>query len=118
LGLEGEDAAVAVKGAFDVYGASPEFIYRLARVAAGNEVTIRAGPLLEVWSIVDEDSRLRVGLQAGLAFTVPLGSRFAGTLLAGGAVSPSPFTPSQLVENFEPRTLWRRGVAARLEYRL
>ena len=116
LALEGPDAVAAVKGVFDVFGASPELIYRLARVAGSNELLIRAGPLFEVWSIIDEDSKLRMGLQAALAFTVPLGDRFAGTLLGGGAVSPSPFSRTQLTDGFEPRMLWRRGIAVRLEY--
>jgi hypothetical protein len=118
LALEGEEAALAVKGIFDVYSIAPELSYRLVTVGHDVPITLHAGPLVEVWSIVDEGSKTHVGAHGEVSLTVPLGSGLAGTFLAGGAVMPSPFSPEQLIENYEPRTLWRRGVAARLEYRL
>jgi hypothetical protein len=118
LGLEGSDAVVAVKGVFDVYSAAPEIVYRVAHVGTNNQLLVRGGPLFELWSFADEESRVRVGIQAGLSFSVPLGSRFAGTVTGGVGVSPSPFDRDQLIQDFVPRTLWRRGVAARLEYQL
>jgi hypothetical protein len=118
LGLEGRDAVVAVKGVFDVYSAAPEIVYRVVHVGSNNQLLVRGGPLVEAWSFADEESRVRVGIQAGLSFTVPLGSRFAGTITGGVAVSASPFEQDQLLAGYVTRTLWRRGLAARLEYRL
>jgi hypothetical protein len=118
IALVGEGAAVAVNGVFDIYGISPEITYRLARVGGNNELLVHAGPLIEAWSIIDEGTDVHLGVQGGLSLRVPLGGRFAGSLTLGGAVSPSPFKPEQLEQNYEPRTLWRRGVAGRLEYRL
>jgi hypothetical protein len=116
--LEGEDAVVAVKGVFDVYSASPEISYRIASVGPGNQLRLHAGPLLEVWSLIDEGSRTRIGIQGGVSLGIPLGSRFAGSVGAGAAVSPSPFKEGELDPPYELRVLWRRSVTARLEYRL
>jgi hypothetical protein len=118
LGLEGRDAVAAVDGVFEVFSASPEVIYRLARIGRDNPLSIRAGPLFEIWSIMGGDSKTLIGIQGALSLSVPLGTRLAGSVLAEVAVSPSPFARDQLDQGFEPRALWRRGVAARLEYRL
>jgi hypothetical protein len=118
MALEGEGAVAVINGVFDVYSASPEVIYRIAILSAGNELQLRAGPLLEVWNILDEESRTLIGAQGGLSLRVPLSGRFAGLVTAGAAVTPSPFLQNQLDPNFEPRALWRRGVAGRLEYRM
>src|SRR5688572_13553047 len=78
--LEGEDAVVAVKGVFKVYSASPEISYRIASVGPGNQLRLTAGPLLEVWSLIDEESRVRVGIQGAVSLGIPLGGRFAGSV--------------------------------------
>ena len=116
LALEGSDALVAAKGVFSVYAAAPELLYRLGRVAS-NELLLQAGPLFEVWSMLEE-SRTRVGGQAALSLRVPLGARFAAAFTAGIALIPSPFTTDQLDQGFERRALWRRRVAGGLQYRL
>jgi hypothetical protein len=118
LALEGRDALVAAKGVFTMYSAAPEVIYRIATVGAGNQLLFHGGPLFEIWSVTDEDSRSQVGVQAAVSLLVPLGGRLAGTLSAGAAVTPSPFTNEQLDTGFERRPLWRRRVAGGLEYRL
>lgn len=118
MALEGGDAVVAVKGVFDVFGFHPEIVYRIASIGAGNSLLLRGGPLFEVWQIIDEDTKTRVGAQAALSMSVPLGSGFAASVLAGVALTSSPFTLSQIDPNFEPRALWRRGIAGRLEYQL
>jgi hypothetical protein len=118
LALEGSDGAVVLKGVFDVFSASPEIGYRLATVRGENELVLHGGPLIEVWKPLDTEERVLVGFQTNLSFRVPLGSRFSGTLLARGAVTASPFKQEEVSEPYEPRTLWRRGVAGRLEYRL
>lgn len=118
LALEGADALVAVKGVFTVYSAAPEMIYRIATLGTGNRLVLHAGPLFEVWSVVDEPSQTRVGVQSALSLYVPLGGRLAGSLLAGIALTPSPFARDQLDRNFERRALWRRRLSTGFEYRL
>jgi hypothetical protein len=118
LALEGGDGLVAAKGVFDVFGFAPELVYRIASIGSGNSLLLRGGPLVEIWQIIDESTRTRVGAQAALSMSIPLGSGFAASLSAGMALTSSPFTASQIEPDFEPRALWRRGIAGRLEYRL
>jgi hypothetical protein len=118
LALEGTDAVAAIKGVFTVFSVTPEFTYRLATMSAGSRLVLHAGPLAEVWSIRDEESRTRVGIQAALSLRVPLGGRFSASFDAGAAVTPSPFTSDQLETGYEPRALWRRRMAGGLGYRL
>jgi hypothetical protein len=118
LALEGADAVVAAKGVFTVYSVSPEVVYRIAMVGATNQLLVRGGPLFEVWSVIDEESQTRVGAQAAVSLTLPLGGRFTGSVMAGAALIPSPFGEAQLDPSFERRALWRRRLAVGLDYRL
>jgi hypothetical protein len=117
LALEGNDAVVAAKGVFKVYSASPEVTYRIASVGSSNQVRLRVGPLFEVWSVVAQKSRTRVGVQGAASLGIPLGHRFAGALSAGGALIRSPFEDGEL-PGYELRALWRRRFAVGLQYRL
>ena len=118
LALEGTDAIAAVKGVFTVYSVLPEMVYRIAAVGSANQLLVHGGPLFEVWSVVDEDSQTRVGIQGAVSLNLPLGGRFAGSLVAGAALIPSPFGKAQLDPSFERRALWRRRFAVGLDYRL
>ena len=118
LALEGSDAVVAAKGVFTVYSAAPEVVYRIISVGSANRLLVHAGPLFEVWSVVDEGSQTRVGIQSAVSLNVPLGGRFAGSVMAGTALIPSPFSEDQLDPSFERRALWRRRFAVGLDYRL
>ncbi len=118
LALEGTDAVSAVNGVFTVYSALPEVVYRVASVGSANQLLMHGGPLFEVWSVADEDSQTRVGVQGAVSFSVPLGSRFAGSVTAGAALIPSPFGSAQLDPGFERRALWRRRFAIGMSYRL
>ena len=117
LALEGGNAVTAVKGVFTVYSASPDVSYRVASVGSENELRVRVGPLFEVWSIVDEKSRTRIGIQGAASLGMPLGSRFAGVFSAGAAIIPSPFEDGELIA-YDLRALWRRRFAVGLQYRL
>jgi hypothetical protein len=117
LALEGNDAVVAAKGVFTVYSASPEVTYRIASVGLNNQVLVQVGPLFEVWSVVDEESRTRVGVQGAASLGIPLGGRIAGTFSAGVALIPSPFEEGEL-PGYDLRALWRRRFAVGLQYRL
>jgi hypothetical protein len=118
LALEGGDAVVAVKGVFKVFSASPELSYRIASLGPGNELLLHAGPLFEVWSVVDEDSRARIGAQSALSLGIPLGGRLGASLSAGVGLMKSPFARDELDTTYELRALWRRRFAAGLQYRL
>jgi hypothetical protein len=118
LALEGSDAVVAVDGVFDIIGFAPELVYCLVRVGAVNQLRLHAGPLIEIWTVIDEETRVRAGAQATLSFDVPLGSRFGASILAGAALVASPFNEDELEASYELRTLWRRRFALALGYRL
>jgi hypothetical protein len=118
LALEGGDAVVAVKGAFKVFSASPEISYRIAVLGPGNELRLHGGPLVEVWNLIDEGSRARVGAQSSLSLGIPLGGRFGASLSAGAALMRSPFERDELDTNYDLRALWRRRFAVGLQYRL
>ena len=97
---------------------SPEVAYRLATLGPVSELRLHAGPILEIWGIIEEDSKLRLGAQSALSLDIGLGGRFSGAVLAGVALTASPFAGGQLGEGFEPRPLWRRRFAAGLHFRL
>jgi hypothetical protein len=118
LALEGSDAVVAVKDVFTVVSAAPEITYRLTTLGLQNELRLHAGPLFEYWSVEEEDSRTRVGAHGAVSLTLPFGRGFALSLAAYGAVIGSPFEESELLEMYERRALWRRGVSGGLRYRL
>ena len=118
LALEGSDGASVANGIFTVYSASPELVYRIASFASVNRLMLHAGPLFEVWSVLDEGSEARIGIQGALSLRVPLGRRLSGSLIGGAALIGSPFAGNQLDPDFERRALWRRRFAIGLEYRL
>jgi hypothetical protein len=118
LALEGGDAVVAVKGVFKVFSASPELSFRLGSLGPGNELLLHAGPLFEVWSVVDESSRARIGAQSALSLGIPLGGRLGASLSAGVGLMKSPFARDELDTAYDLRALWRRRFAVGLQYRL
>ena len=118
LALEGGDAVVAVKGVFKVFSASPELSYQIASLGPGNDLLLHAGPLFEVWSVVDEDSRARVGGQSALSLGIPLGGRLGASLSAGVGLMKSPFARDELDPAYDLQALWRRRFAVALQYRL
>lgn len=118
IALEGEGAVAAIEGVFTVVSLSPEVVYRLTKLGPANQLRVHVGPLFEIWGIIDEDSQTRVGLQGAVSLDVPLGGRFAGSVLAGAALIASPFEEGLLGAEFETRALWRRRMAVGLQYRL
>jgi hypothetical protein len=118
LGLEGEGAVAAVEGVFTLVSISPEAAYQVASLGPGNRLRLHAGPLFEVWSIIEENSQTRLGFQSAVSLEVPLGGRFGGSVLAGIALTPSPFEAGQLGTDYDRRDLWRRRFAVGLGYRL
>jgi len=118
LGLEGEEAVLAVKGAFTVLGVAPEVNYQLATVGPGNRLLLHLGPLIEFWHPADQEWRTRAGLQGALSLVVPLGVRFGLSLGGNLAVISSPFREDELLDQYSRRPLWRRGFSAGVQYRI
>ncbi len=119
LALEGKEAVVASKGVLEVYGVSPEISLGITRLGPESRVRVYGGPLIELWRLAGEISHVRLGVAAAFGLEVPLGSRLAGTMRAGLAVTPaSPFAQEDLDPSYEPRALWRRTLSASLAYRL
>src|SRR5919107_1141152 len=118
LGLEGPGAVVAAEGAFTVIGVAPEVSYRVATLGPGNRLLVHLGPVLEVWHLVDQEWRVRAGGQAAVSLVVPVGGRIGLTVGGNLAVVSSPFRTEELLNQYDLRPLWRRGVAAGLQYRL
>jgi hypothetical protein len=123
LALEGPDGMVAAEGAFTIVSISPELGVRIATLGPGNELRIHLGPLVEIWDVIDQDSRARLGAQGSLSLDVPLGGRVGGAVRAGIAATPSPYEEGELdlgegAPTYNLRTLWRRSLALGLQYRL
>ena len=118
MALEGSDGLSLANGVFTVYSLAPELLYRIASIGKANRLLIRAGPLLEIWQALDDESEIRLGVHGALALQVPLGWKLEGVLSAGAALIPSPFAENQLDPPFERRPLWRRRFTAGLQYRL
>ena len=118
LALEGPGTVAVVEGVFTLVSLSPEAVYRLTTLGPVTELRLHAGPLFEAWGIIDEDTKVRVGVQSALSLDVPFGHKLAGSMLVGVALTPSPFAAGELGSTFEPRALWRRRFAVGLQYRL
>ena len=118
LALEGDEAVAVVKDALSVYGIDPEVSFRLGRPGPGVAVRAYAGPTLDIWTLPDAGSRVRLGASAALGLEIPFGRRWAGVARVGGAVTASPFDKEDLEVGLERRTLWRREASATLRYRL
>jgi hypothetical protein len=123
VALVGPDVTVSSEGIFKVVSLSPEVVARIATIGPDNQLRIHAGPLFEVWDIVDLDSRTRLGAQGSVSVDVPLGGRFRGAVTAGAAVISSPYNEGELdigggAPTYELRALWRRSFEVTLHYRL
>ena len=124
LSLEGPEAVItAGEDAFKTVSISPEAVVRIATLGPGNEVRIHGGPILEVWDVIDNDTRTRFGAQGSVSLDVPLGGRFSGVVAAGAAVTPSPYEEGELdlgpgAPTYELKTLWRRSLGLGLRYQL
>lgn len=123
LGLVGPEVTVASEGAFTIVSFSPELAVRIATLGAGNQLRLHAGPLLEVWDLIELEARTRLGAQGWISLDVPLGKRFGGVVQAGAAVTPSPFEEGELdvgggAPTYELRALWRRSFGVGLRYQL
>ena len=118
LALEGTDAVAAVKDALDLHGVALELSQGFATLGEAAHAVVYGGPVIEVWDLAGQSSRTQAGFTGSIGLRIALGKRLSGVIKAGAAVTPSPFSTSDLDPGFEPRALWRREVSGRLRYRL
>jgi hypothetical protein len=123
LALEGPEAIVVAEGAFKIVSISPEMAFQIAMLGPGNQLRLHAGPLLEIWNLVDQGARTRLGAQGAASLDIPLGKHLGGVVLAGIAVTPSPYKEGELdlgagAPSYDLRVLWRRRFALGLRYEL
>lgn len=119
LALEGADAVAAVKGALEVYGATPELSARISGLGPQGVLRVSIGPIFEIWKLPDAGSRARVGVAGSVGLDVRFGGKWSGSARLGAAVTPaSPFDEEDLDPSLERRALWRREVSAGLSYRM
>lgn len=95
-------------------------VYRLAGTPGNSMLTIRAGPLLQVWGGEAVDSRSRWGGQAGLTVDAPLVAHLTliadlSLGMAGSFLEESDLDP--LGASYETLTLRTTEFAAGLRYR-
>jgi hypothetical protein len=117
MALEGKDGLSLANGVFTVYSLAPELRYELASVGMDNRLFLSAGPLLELWKALDEDSETRLGMHGALALHVPLEWKLEAIMSAGVAIISSPFAEDQLDTPFKRQALWRRSITAGLQYK-
>jgi hypothetical protein len=123
LALEGPELVISAGGAFKTVSISPEAIVHIATLGSDNQVRVHAGPVLEIWDIIDNDTRTRLGARAAVSLDVPLGVRFNGMVLGGASITASPYHEGELnlgagAPTYERRALWRRSFGLGLRYRL
>jgi len=111
LGSENDDLAIIAKGGVDLVEATPEVGYRLGTLGPVTAVSLFAGPVLDVWMLSGEDTRLRIGGRAGLELLVPLGGALAGTIRAHGGLSGSLFHDSEVPSDFRTKAMPNAGVS-------
>jgi hypothetical protein len=117
---ENSGVGAIIKNALDLFEIAPEAALLVGQTPARERVALRvhAGPLIDIWAPQGEDARTRLGGHAGLSLEWPLGARFAGSVRAAAALTPSLFRDGELPAGFERRALWRRSVSLGLRYRL
>jgi len=119
LALAGENAVVTINDFLTLYEAALDFSWRIAQTGTGAGVRAHAGPVLDLWTVSGEDGpRARWGALAALTVEFPLGRRFAGSVRAGGALTPSVFEPGELPPEFVRRAMRRGSVSLGIRYRV
>lgn len=123
LALEGPEVVISSEGAFKALSIAPEAAVHVATLGSGNQIRLHAGPIIELWDVIDNGTRTRLGVQGSVSFDVPLGEHFGGVAIAGAAVTPSPYDEGELdlgngAPTYERRALWRRTFGLGLRYRL
>jgi hypothetical protein len=113
-GLELDDGefGVVVRPGFRILTISPEASHRLASLAGGGLLRGHLALPLERWSFpgLADDPRWRFGLAAGLAGEFPLTRSFALRVVGQvGRVFGNPLDDSEISEEYEPTTMWRRS---------
>ncbi|MFN2317201.1 MAG: hypothetical protein ABR551_04585 [Gemmatimonadales bacterium] len=121
-GLELDDGefGVVVRPGFRILTLTPEVSHRLAHLSGGGSVRVHFAIPLERWSFPDlaDDPRWRLGAAAGLAGEFPM-SRTTSMRVSGqlGRVFGNPLDDSEMSEEYEPTTMWRRSARVGVMWR-
>lgn len=118
FGLDGEGAALLVKGQLKWVQLTPEVGVHLARLGPAAALRAFAGPLMDIWIPNEDDTRARFGGQGGLELWMPLGAHLATAVRVRGGVAGSLFRETELPDNYELRSMPSLGVALGLRYGL
>ncbi|HUG27899.1 MAG TPA: hypothetical protein VMK53_06340 [Gemmatimonadales bacterium] len=113
-GLELDDGefGVVVRPGFRILTITPEASHRLASLAGGGSLRAHLALPLERWSFpgLADDPRWRLSTAAGLAGEFPmtrsLSVRISGQL---GRAFGNPLDDSEMSEEYQPTTMWRRS---------
>lgn len=113
-GLELDDGefGVVVRPGFRILTVTPEVSHRVARLSGGGSLRAHLAVPVEQWSFpgLADDPRWRLGAAAGLAGEFPM-TRSVSVRVAGqlGRVFGNPLDDSEMSEEYEPTTMWRRS---------
>jgi hypothetical protein len=118
VGAEGQSSVVEEKGVLKLHELAPEVLILLARPGGGGALRIHLGPVLDIWSLLEEKDRTRVAAQGGVSLDWPMIGRLTGTFQAGIEVSPSLWRESELPDGYTRRAMWRRAFSAGVQLRL
>jgi hypothetical protein len=119
-GIAGEatDLILVFTNQANVFELTPGVSYVVARVGAGGDLRVEAGPAVALWSLAGVGKRVRIGAHASLAYQWPVAERFSGSVRAGVTVTPSIFSSGELPSSLARRATWRRGVSVGVAYQL
>jgi hypothetical protein len=118
-GIAGEQGSLAIVQ-YDVaslWEIAPLASFRLARVGAGVDARLEAGPAFELWDL-DGEQRNRVGGRAAAVVEWPLARALTGSLRVSGVLSGSVFDAADTPSDVKRRATRRLGVAVGLRYQL
>lgn len=121
-GLELDDGefGVVVRPGFRILTITPEASHRLASLAGGGLLRMHLALPVERWSFpgLADDPRWRLGAAAGLAGDFPM-SRSISVRMSGqlGRTLGNPLEDSEMSEEYEPTTMWRRSARVGVMWR-
>lgn len=121
-GLELDDGefGVVVRPGFRILTVTPEISHHVAHLSGGGSLRAHFALPLERWSFpgLADDPRWRFGAAAGLAGAFPM-TRTVSVRVSGqlGRVLGNPLDDSEMSEEYEPTTMWRRSARVGVVWR-
>lgn len=88
---------------------APELSFKVATNPTGVVIRIHAGPILDYWTPSGEETRQRIGAQAGASLSVPMAARWTATLRTDVAFSRSLMNDEEETAAISRDPVMRRG---------